>query len=43
MGEAVWINKENGNTLWKDSKEKQITNNIIAFEFREEGELPSRG
>ena len=35
--EAVRIYRGNGNTLWKYSIDKDMTNNSIVFNIREEG------
>ena len=41
--EAVQIDKDNGETQWKESTDKDMTKNSITFDVREEGEAPPRG
>ena len=43
MVKAVLIDRENGYTLSQYSMDQEMTNNIIVFDIREEGEAPPRG
>ena len=40
--EAIQIDKENRNNLWKYSTEKEMTNSSIIFDVKEKGEAPPR-
>ena len=42
MEEDVRVDKEKGNNLWRESMDKEMTNNSIVFDAREEGEEPPR-
>ena len=39
--EAYEIDKENGNTLWRDAIKREMENVSVAFEVLEDGKRPS--
>ena len=39
--EAYEINKENGNTLWRDAIKREMEHVAVAFEVMEDGKKPS--
>lgn len=40
ISEAYALDRENGNTFWRDALQKEMKNTQIAFKFLEEGEKP---
>ena len=43
VDEAIAIDKENGNTLWQDAIQKEMTNVMVAFKFIGKGVEPPPG
>ena len=41
--EAVQLDEQNGNNLWRSAIEKEMKNNKVAFNILEEGENPPIG
>jgi hypothetical protein len=43
ISEAYALDKENGNTFWRDAIRKEMKNTEVAFKFLDDGEKPSSG
>ena len=43
VAEAIRLDKENGNNLWRDAINKEMKNVLVAFKLLKEGEVPLPG